>query len=81
VVSLHPNRPAPGAADFPFFLASLDHAIWFHRPLRADRWHVHDFTCQGVLSSRGLAVGSVFTPDGTHVASIAQEVLLRERRG
>jgi acyl-CoA thioesterase II len=80
VVSLHPNRPAPGAVDFPFFLASLDHAIWFHRPLRADGWHVHDFTCHGVLSSRGLAVGSVFTPDGTHVASIAQEVLLRERR-
>lgn len=80
VVALHPNRPAPGSAEYPFWSASLDHAIWFHRPLRADEWHAHEFTCHGLLSSRGLAIGEVFATDGTHMATITQEVLLRERR-
>jgi acyl-CoA thioesterase len=39
---------------------------------------VHDFTSHGYLSSRGLAVGHVLTSDGRHVATIAQEVLLRK---
>ncbi len=60
--------------------ASLDHTIWFHRPLRADRWHLHDFTCHHVSNSRGLAVGHVFAESGEHVASISQEVLIREPR-
>lgn len=60
--------------------ASLDHAIWFHRPFRADRWHLHDFTCHHVSNSRGLAVGHVFTEDGEHVASVSQEVLIRALR-
>jgi acyl-CoA thioesterase-2 len=80
VVDLHPDRPPPGSMDFPFFSASLDHAIWFHRPFAADQWHLHDFTCHGLLSSRGLAKGEIFTTDGTHVATVTQEVLLRRRR-
>ena len=76
----HPDRPAPGSDEFPVWSASLDHAIWFHRPFRADDWHVHDFTCPTLLHSRGLAVGSVFTRTGEHVATITQEVLLRSRR-
>lgn len=59
---------------------SLDHAIWFHRPVRADEWHLHTMRCHGLLSSRGLAVGEVFTATGTHVATVTQEVLLRARR-
>jgi acyl-CoA thioesterase-2 len=39
-----------------------------------------DFSCQGLLSSRGLAVGQVFTAEGVHVATVAQEVLMRRRR-
>ena len=35
------------------FSASLDHAIWFHRPLRADAWHLYDFTCQTYVGGRG----------------------------
>ena len=58
--------------------ASLDHAIWFHRPSRADEWHIHDFTSHGYLSSRGLSIGHVLSRDGIHVATIAQEVLLRK---
>ena len=63
-----------------FWTASLDHAIWFHRPLRAGEWHLQDFVCHGLISSRGLSVGHVFDPEGVHLATISQEVLLRELR-
>lgn len=69
------NPPDSGLVAF-----SLDHAVWFHRPIRADEWHLHTFRCHGLISSRGLAVGHVFAVDGTHVATVAQEVLLRPRR-
>ncbi len=59
------------------FSASLDHTIWFHRPVRADQWHLHDFTCQGYVGGRGLSIGHVFSQHGLHVATVAQEVLLR----
>ena len=49
--------------------ASLDHAIWFHRPVRADEWHLQEFTCHGLISSRGLSVGHVFDQAGTHLAT------------
>ena len=81
VVALHPERPQPGtgsAFEHDFMSASLDHAIWFHRPPVADEWHVHDFASHGYLSSRGLAIGNVVTRQGAHVATIAQEVLLRK---
>lgn len=72
--SLHPDR----AGDL--FGTSLDHAVWFHRPARADEWLCHDFVCHGLISSRGLSVGHLFTADGVHVASVSQEVLLRRAR-
>jgi acyl-CoA thioesterase II len=62
------------------FCASLDHTIWFHRQLSADRWHLHDFSCVHFVGGRGLAVGHVFSEDGLHVATVAQEVLLRDSR-
>ncbi len=62
------------------YAASLDHSIWFHRAPRSDHWHLHDFTCFGMASGRGLAVGQIYTIDGTHVATVAQEVLMRDRR-
>jgi acyl-CoA thioesterase-2 len=61
--------------------ASLDHAIWFHRPLRADDWLLFDLTGYGVADSRGLATVQVYDQSGVHVASVAQEALGRERRG
>lgn len=61
--------------------ASLDHALWFHRPVRADDWMFLDMTGHGIIGSRGLATGPVFDAAGTHVATIAQEGLLRDRRG
>ena len=61
-------------------VASLDHTIWFHRPFRADEWHVYDMTCHSFVGSRGLSIGHVFTAGGAHVATVAQEVLMRDRR-
>jgi acyl-CoA thioesterase-2 len=71
-----------GRDDFEagWFSVSLDHTIWFHQPVRADEWHLQDFTCHGFGDGRGLAIGHVFRPDGTHAATIAQEVLVRRRR-
>ena len=69
-----------GAPDEHLSGISLDHTIWFHRPLRADRWHLHDFTCHHYTGARGLAIGHVFDEQGLHVATVAQEVLMREPR-
>ena len=80
VASLHPASTVGDEFHQRFFSASLDHAIWFHRPFRADEWHAQVFTCHGLMASRGLSIGYVFTPDGTHVATISQEVLFRELR-
>ena len=71
-------RDTLGEPDKELHGVSLDHTIWFHRPLRADQWHLHDFTCHHANGARGLAVGHVFTADGTHAATVAQEVLVRE---
>jgi acyl-CoA thioesterase-2 len=80
VVARHPERPDLAAPDRVFWNASLDHAMWFHRPVRAAEWHLHDFTCRGLFGSRGLAAGSIFDRGGRHVATVAQEVLVRRRR-
>jgi acyl-CoA thioesterase-2 len=60
--------------------ASLDHAIWFHRPVRASDWLVFHLSGAGVANARGMAVARVFTADGTHVATVAQEGLVRVRK-
>jgi acyl-CoA thioesterase-2 len=78
----HPELAGQWGEDFEhsFWSASLDHAIWFHRPLKVDDWQLQEFTCHGLMSSRGLSVGHVFDQAGTHLASISQEVLLRALR-
>ena len=58
--------------------ASLDHTVWFHRWARADEWCLHDLRSSGVYGARGMAFGEIWSTDGLHIASIAQEVLLRE---
>ena len=62
-----------------FFSASLDHTIWFHRDVDASKWHLYDLSCHAYINGRGLALGHVFAEDGTHVATIAQETLVRLR--
>jgi len=81
VVALHPDRARPDEFHAEFFSASLDHAMWFHRPQRAEDWHLLAFECHGLSGSRGTALGHVFTADGTHTATIAQEVVVRRRPG
>jgi acyl-CoA thioesterase-2 len=60
--------------------ASLDHAIWFHRPFRADQWLLYTLDSPNLHGARGFGRGLIFTEDGTLVASTAQEGLLRLRR-
>jgi len=57
--------------------ASLDHALWFHRPFRADEWFLYDSTSPSASGARGLATGRFFAQDGTHIATVVQEGLLR----
>jgi len=59
--------------------ASLDHALWFHRPFKADEWLLYAQDSPNASGARGFARGLIFTQDGTLVASVAQEGLLRER--
>jgi acyl-CoA thioesterase-2 len=64
-----------------FMAASLDHALWLHRPFRADEWLLYAQDSPNLHGSRGFARGLIFTRDGTLVASVAQEGLVRLRRG
>ena len=59
--------------------ASLDHALWFHRPFRADEWLLYAQDSPNLGGSRGFSRGLIFAADGTLVASVAQEGLLRLR--
>lgn len=59
---------------------SLDHAMWFHRPFRADEWLLYAKESPSAQRGRGLTRGLIFRPDGTLVASVAQEGSVRERR-
>jgi acyl-CoA thioesterase II len=59
--------------------ASLDHAMWFHRPFRADEWVLYDCTSPSATGGRGLATGRFFSQDGRLIASVMQEGLVRVR--
>jgi acyl-CoA thioesterase-2 len=65
--------------DDRFMIASLDHAMWFHRPFRADEWWLYDQWSPSASGARGLSLARVFTQDGTLVATVAQEGLIRMR--
>jgi acyl-CoA thioesterase II len=75
--SLHAAQGSPAA---PWRPVSLDHAIWFHRPFRCDRWLLVEASTGSLHQSRGLTQGRIFSRDGTLVASVAQEVFLRRPR-
>jgi acyl-CoA thioesterase-2 len=77
VLSMHGEVWGPGGV----IGASLDHALWFHRPFRADEWFLYDCTSPSASGGRGLASGRMFTRDGRHIASAVQEGLLRRVGG
>jgi acyl-CoA thioesterase-2 len=80
VWALHPRAGTDFRQNENVFMgASLDHAVWFHRPVRSDRWLLIDVTCENLTGVRGLTIGHVFDEDGRHVATLAQEALVRER--
>jgi acyl-CoA thioesterase-2 len=60
--------------------ASLDHALWFHRPFRADEWLLYAQDTPNASGARGLSRGLIFSRDGTLVATVAQEGLIRQSR-
>ena len=59
-------------------LASIDHAIWFHRDLHAGEWHLYSIESPSASGARGFCRGSIYSRDGRLVASVAQEGLIRE---
>jgi acyl-CoA thioesterase-2 len=61
-------------------MASLDHAMWFHRPFRADEWLLYAQQTPSASGGRGLAQGSIFTADGQLAVTVVQEGLIRMRR-
>lgn len=64
-------------ADEGLITASLDHAVWFHRPVTMDDWLLYAQEALSVEGGRGTAVGRFFTTDGTHVATVVQEGMIR----
>ncbi|MCZ7009997.1 thioesterase family protein, partial [Salmonella enterica] len=58
-------------------MASLDHALWFHRPFRADEWLLYSIDSPSAQGARGLARGMIYDRNGRLVASTAQEGLIR----
>ena len=73
-------RPHSLPMDDHFQMASLDHAMWFHRPFRADEWLLYAHESPSMSSSLGFTTGRFFTREGKLVISVAQEGLLRDRR-
>lgn len=78
ITSLRPHGRT--ARDPQMIVASLDHSLWFHRDVRADEWLLYVVDSPASCGGRGFARGTYFTRDGTLVASVAQEGLIRERK-
>jgi acyl-CoA thioesterase-2 len=62
-------------------VASIDHAIWFHRDLRVDQWMLYEIESPSASGARGFSRGAIYSRDGALVASVAQEGLIREDSG
>ena len=75
-VACLPHVPAAAATRSRLYIASLNHAIWLHRPLRADAWLLFDCTSPSAALGRGFATARVYDERGALVASVTQECLL-----
>lgn len=80
LVSVVAQRHGDGTFPTGFMMASLDHMCWFHRPFRVDEWLLYVRQSPTAGGARGLALGGIFSRDGTLVASVAQEGLVRPLR-
>ncbi len=72
----HTKGPLPTG----LFMASLDHAMWFHRSFRVDEWLLYAIDSPSASNSRGFTRGNIFTQEGVLVASVVQEGLIREAK-
>lgn len=73
--ALYPHAVAPNSKNMQ--AASLDHALWFHRPFRVDDYLLYSLDSPNSSGGRGFSRGSFYTRDGVLVASSAQEALIR----
>lgn len=80
VRAAHPVQVPRNMIRETFVGASLDHIVYFHRPSHGHQWLLADMRCHGLVGGRGVSVGNLFDPDGVHILTVVQEVLLRERR-
>jgi acyl-CoA thioesterase-2 len=79
VTSLRPHSTSfltPGLQ-----IATIDHAIWFHRPFRVDEWLLYEIESTSASNARGFSLGRIYRRDGELVASVSQEGLIRMRSG
>lgn len=74
------HSASPSQQRNTLIMASIDHAIWFHRPFKADEWFFVDCYAQSTGNGRGFSRGSLYTREGVLFASTSQEGLLRIRR-
>ena len=77
----HRHELPQGDPFGPIMMASLDHAMWFHRPFRADAWLLYDQESPSASGARGLARGGIYRDDGVLAVSVVQEGLIRVIRG
>ncbi len=79
---LLPTATMPHGVNFlELQVASIDHAIWFHRDLRVDDWLLYAMESPSASGARGFSRGLIYARDGRLVASVAQEGLIREHSG
>jgi len=79
---LLPTATMPHGVNFlELQVASIDHAIWFHRDLRVDDWLLYAIESPSASGARGFSRGSIYSRDGALVATVAQEGLIREHSG
>ena len=67
----------PHGAHGDFKSSTLDHSIWFHRPLRFDAWHLYDMMSPTIAGGRGLVQGAIYGPDSQRVATTTQQGTFR----
>ena len=73
--ALYPHGKTFWSPDM--LVTSLDHSIWFHRDFKMDDWLLYAMRSPSASSGRGLNIGSIYTKEGTLVASVVQEGLMR----
>jgi acyl-CoA thioesterase-2 len=79
---LLPTATMPHGVNFlELQVASIDHAIWFHRDLRVDDWLLYAIESPSASGARGFSRGAIYARDGRLVASVAQEGLMRQHSG